>query len=172
MPIPTRETLKAYFETADVPTQAQFAALIDAAFDLAQEANDKSDAAVATANAAAANVARAFGLIRFYRTGSAGPASATLKANGCTIAAAFTFTGSTGSYSIYTVDVTITPTVDFDDDDFVITPTIERAAQSYQVEGAPNVGMLVTRAVDEVTVSFSLAMQPSTENFFEFAIFD
>lgn len=51
MPIPTRETIKAYFETGDVPTQVQFAALIDAVYDLSQQANDNADAAVATVTA-------------------------------------------------------------------------------------------------------------------------
>lgn len=54
MPIPTRAELKAYFETGDHPTQAQFAALIDAMFDLFQEAIDQADAAVADAAAAVA----------------------------------------------------------------------------------------------------------------------
>lgn len=46
MPIPTRETIKAYFETGDTPTQAQFGALIDAIYDLAQNSQDVADAAL------------------------------------------------------------------------------------------------------------------------------
>ena len=57
MPIPTRAELKAYFETGDHPTQAQFAALIDAIYDLAQQNSDDAAAAVASADAAVATVA-------------------------------------------------------------------------------------------------------------------
>lgn len=38
--------MKSYFETADVPTQAQFAAVIDAMYDMAQEATDTAQQAV------------------------------------------------------------------------------------------------------------------------------
>lgn len=52
MPIPTRATLKSYFETADQPTQTQFAALIDAMYDMAQEATDTAAAAETVAASA------------------------------------------------------------------------------------------------------------------------
>jgi len=57
MPIPSRATLKSYFETADQPTQAQFAALIDAIYDMNVDIAAVADAAAADAAAALAKAA-------------------------------------------------------------------------------------------------------------------
>lgn len=54
MPIPSRATLKSYFEDGDEPTQAQRYALIDAMYDMAQEATDTAQQAVADLAAAVA----------------------------------------------------------------------------------------------------------------------
>lgn len=55
MAIPqSQTTLKSYFETGDVPTQAEFAELIDTMFALYQDAIDSADAAQAAADAAEA----------------------------------------------------------------------------------------------------------------------
>jgi hypothetical protein len=72
--IPTRAELKAYFETGDHPTQAQFAALIDAIYDLVQGATDVADAAAADAAAAVAyteeRAPRAYAHFKYTTTGT------------------------------------------------------------------------------------------------------
>jgi hypothetical protein len=56
MPIPETQTnLKSFFETGDLPTQAQFAELIDTMFYLYNDAKDSADAATAVAAAAVAS---------------------------------------------------------------------------------------------------------------------
>lgn len=57
MPIPTRAALKALFQTGDHPSEADFATLVDAIYDLSVEASDAAAAAVVTANSAAAFIA-------------------------------------------------------------------------------------------------------------------
>lgn len=74
MPIPTRAELKAYFETGDHPTEAQFAALVDAIYDLVQGATDVADAAAADAADAVALVAarapRAYAHFKYTTSGT------------------------------------------------------------------------------------------------------
>lgn len=83
MPIPTRETLKAYFETADVPTEAQFAALIDAIYDLAQSAQDTADAAEALVENYSTRVGSIYGAVTITYAGSSIPTPIHL--HGCTV---------------------------------------------------------------------------------------
>lgn len=72
MPL-TRAALKALFETGDVPSQANYADLIDTFFDIVQEANDAAAAAAADAADALAIVearaARCFGLLKAVDVG-------------------------------------------------------------------------------------------------------
>lgn len=95
MPIPTRETLKAYFETGDTPTEAQFEALIDAIYDLAQSSQDTADAAVA---AVEATLPLCLGALRVeiannYFIGSGGHTETKFREQGCTFT--ITHVGST-----------------------------------------------------------------------------
>lgn len=110
MPIPTRATLKSYFETADQPTQVQFAALVDAIYDLSQFAIDESEAAVAAAEAIAAASIKASG---FFRLGQPAaftyptfPAPVIYRENGCTIGIVQV------DGSLTTIQATITVTLD------------------------------------------------------------
>lgn len=59
MPIPqTQVNLRSYFETGDVPTQAQFAEFIDTMFYLYQQSQNTANAAVAAAAAATSATGR------------------------------------------------------------------------------------------------------------------
>lgn len=176
MPIPTREDIKAYFQTGDHPTQAEFAAMIDAMYDMAQQSDAKAAAAVATANAAEGRSARCFGLVKFVHTTTAAPTPTTLKANNCTMTVAFTLTGTSGAYRLYDTVVTIVPTTDFADVNFVVSPELERAVSAYMnlnsLGSGLSYGYVITRAVDEVQIAFKLAMMNVSETRFQFVIFD
>ncbi|NJM13078.1 MAG: hypothetical protein HC889_15525 [Synechococcaceae cyanobacterium SM1_2_3] len=92
MPVPfTATQIKAWFETADLPTQQQFADLVDTMFYMIQQANDTAAAAVATADAAAASVSTCEGFFRVDFANSTGtnPTAATVtefREHGCTFA--------------------------------------------------------------------------------------
>lgn len=99
MPIPARETLKAYLETGDTPTQAQFEEIIDAMYDMAQAAQDTANAAVAAAEAIAAASIKASGFIRVGENIAswawpANPPHAVLRETGCSISVATAYAGA------------------------------------------------------------------------------
>jgi hypothetical protein len=111
MPIPTREAIKAYFETGDVPTEAQFAEFIDAVYDLAQESQDTATDAVNIATAAAARTPVAMGLVKIASGANAAPvAPVAHREVACTIGVVQNTPGG-----LYPRAVTATVTVTLDD---------------------------------------------------------
>lgn len=116
MPIPTRAELKAFFETGDQPTQAQFAELIDAIYDLVQGAQDTADAAETAAAAAVAAVkvpVKAFIRFKCLTTVSPGPYHQTYRNHGITLASV----QLTGASALYTFT--------FDDAEADVNYTVE-----------------------------------------------
>jgi hypothetical protein len=101
MPIPSRATLKSYFETADVPTQAQFAAFIDAAYDMAQDATDASAAALAAVTPIIETSLRAIGAFTLVNdsNGNITGGATVLRSLGCSVSTA----APTGSTVVVTV---------------------------------------------------------------------
>jgi len=164
MPIPTREELKAYLETGDTPTQSQFGEIIDAIYDLAQAAQDTADAAVATVATLQAKAARCYGVVEI-NTVSTTPGYTVIKVTDCTVVVAQVFSAGFR----YNVTVTITPDDDFDDDDFVFLPFLEQE----KVTALTTHGMTITRAVNEVVLTFQVDYTSVTDSkIFQFAIFD
>ena len=121
MPVPfTATQIKAWFETADVPTQQQFADLVDTMFHMVQQANDTADAAVALAELAS----QCFGLVTFtYVTGSV--VSYTVnRVEGCSVAVSYTGS-NVSTYRQIALTITITPTDNFADTDYVALLSFE-----------------------------------------------
>lgn len=107
MPIPfTASQIKAWFETADLPTQQQFADFVDTLFFMNQQAEDNATAAVATANAAAAAMPL-FGVVEWGVSIAVPPYIFTdLRSVGCSVSGAL----SGGNYVI-----TVTPPASWPD---------------------------------------------------------
>lgn len=120
MPVPfTATQIKAWFETADVPTQQQFADFVDTLFHMVQQANDTADAA----KALAANTAKCWGLLTITYPGPS-VAVTVERVEGCTVATSTAFistAGTSGSYLwTYRTTVTLTPLTAFADVDVAV----------------------------------------------------
>lgn len=140
MPIPTRETLKAFLETGDVPTQAQFGQIIDAMYDMAQQAQDTADAAEAAVAAALPLVAKVYGA--FTLTTGLGAAVTPIHLEGCSIGLAYFF----ASLNTHCT-VTITFDAAFPDANYVLT------LQSYKTADGSPVTFTRTRAAGTIVMA-------------------
>lgn len=143
MPVPfTAAQIKAWFETADVPTQQQFADFVDTMFHMVQQANDTADAAVALAELAS----QCFGLVTFtYNHSSGSTLNLTVnRVQDCAFAASAVFS-TVGSYRKVAATLTITPTANFTDTNYAALLSFEGVAGDN--ESPPtltrNVGSLV-----------------------------
>lgn len=172
MPIPTREELKAFLETGDTPTEAQFGEIIDAMFDLAQSSQDTADEALALMTASAAKSARCFGLVNLANVSFSNNHGTytNLKLKDCAVTAVVAFSQAFGAAWRYNVTVTIVPDVDFLDDDFTVLAFVEGDRNT----NLSVLGIIVaTRAVDEVVLTFQIyVVGVGSSRNLQFAIFD
>ena len=110
MPIPTRGTIKANFETGKKPTQAQYHEWIDATYDLSQQAIDTAEAAADVVDDIAI---KASGLLTIAMAGTftlTMAAPVVYRQRGCTV----TVTQNAVPVSSGIIRVYGTITVDFD----------------------------------------------------------
>lgn len=155
MPVPfTATQIKAWFETGDVPTQQQFADFVDTIFHMVQQAQDQADAAVALAEQAA----QCYGLVTLSYPGADGAMAYTVeRASACAIAIttarAFATVTTSNDHWLVTATITLTPDVDFVDDDttVMLTPSMNE-----DVNGNNSVAKAqpatITRAIGSIII--------------------
>lgn len=154
MPVPyTATQLKARFETGDVPTQQDFADLIDTVFHMSQQALDQADAAVALAEKAAA----VYALYSIDYPGGDGAMAYTVRRQvGCTVtmgtSRALATVSSANSHWLVTATITITPDEDFADDD---TTVLHNPSHNENATGSTNYAVDaagITRAIGSIVI--------------------
>ncbi len=151
MPVPfTAAQMKAWLETGDFPTQQQFADIIDTMMHLNQQALDLAQDAVDTVTS---SVPLCSGLVKIFRGGP--PISLTVVKQ---IRCAITLNGvgalisSAGGEEVWEADITVTPTTNLPDTDFIFLAT---NMSSTLGATQPAVGIEMTvRDVDEVRFKF------------------